>query len=55
MNDERGGNDGALVEEVEMRSRTSPVYVNENDDYVGELDASTCSSDIFNDDFEKER
>ena len=51
MNDERGGKDVASVEEVEMRSRPTSEYVNDNGDLVGEFYASTCSGDNFYDIF----
>ena len=37
-----------------MRSKPSLESVNDNDDYVGEFDASTCSGENFYDIFENE-
>ena len=37
-----------------MRSIPGPESINDNDDYVGEIDASTCSGDNFYDIFENE-
>ena len=37
-----------------MGSKPSTDYVNENDDLVGEFEASTCSGDNFYDIFENE-
>ena len=54
MNNERGDNYVALVEEAEISSRPSSEYLNEKGDSVGEFDASTCSGDKFYDIFDKE-
>ena len=53
-NDERVGEDVALVEETEFSSRISSDYLNKKYDSVGEFDLSTCSGDRFNDIFDKE-
>ena len=49
-NDNIGGDDVASSEKLEMRSSTDPV--NDNDDLVSGLDASTCSGDNVSDIFE---
>ena len=52
MNDDRGGEDVASVEEAEMISNTGSVYG--NDDLVSGFDASTCSGDNIYNIFENE-
>ena len=54
MNDERGGKDVDLVEELEISSRPSSEYLNEKDDSIGEFGAYTCSDDNFYDIFDNE-
>ena len=53
-NDERGGEDVDLVEEEKFSSRSSPEFLNEKYDSVGEFDLSTCSGDRSYDFFDKE-
>ena len=49
MDDEIGVKYVDLFEESEMMSRPSSGSINNNDDLVGEFDASNCSGDIFYD------
>ena len=51
-NDNIGGDDIALVEELEMISSTDSV--NDNDDLFSGFDASTCLGDNIYDIFENE-
>ena len=54
VNNKRGGEDVDLVEEEKFSSRSSPEFLNEKYDSVGEFDLSTCSGDRFYDIFDKE-